>query len=183
VLFVSRMHPKKGVMDLVESWARIRPAGWLCELVYTVNGSAERVYEGEIKSRVSRLGLNDQFIFTGPLDDERKWDAFARADLFVLPTYSENFGIVVAEALYAGLPVITTKGAPWHDLDLEQCGMWIDIGVEPLAAALREMMALSDVQRTEMGARGRALVNRKYTWRSAAEAMLKGYEEVLRGRS
>ena len=141
-LFVSRMHPKKGVLELVESWARVfkkekvkskSEKVWTCELVYTMNSEEERAYEQKVKDRILALGMSYQdkdgaihsttttsaydFILTGPLDDEKKWEAYARADLFVLPTYSENFGIVVAEALWAGVPVITTKGTPWAELE------------------------------------------------------------------
>lgn len=189
VLFVSRMHPKKGVLELIEAWGRLSrksevtspksPGSWICELVYTVNGELERDYEAQVRARVAELGLSGHFVFTGALGDDEKWAAYARADLFVLPTYSENFGIVVAEALYAGVPVITTKGTPWRELEERKCGWWMDIGVEPLAAALREAMSLSDAERREMGGRGRALVAEKYTWDAAVKAMVAGYEAVL----
>jgi len=190
VLFVSRMHPKKGVLELVEAWGRLvasHPSlvvsGWECELVYTVSGELEKEYETKVKAKAKELGLEDQFIFTGALNDEEKWQAYARADLFVLPTYSENFGIVVAEALWAGVPVITTKGTPWKELEERNCGWWIDVGVESLAVALKEAMSLKDAQLREMGARGRALVEEKYTWDAVVRAMMKGYEEVLNGRA
>ncbi|MGN1359825.1 MAG: glycosyltransferase, partial [Kiritimatiellia bacterium] len=183
VLFVSRMHPKKGVLELVEAWGRVRPSNWFCELVYTTNGPEELTYETLVKRRVQELGLSGSFIFTGALDDEAKWTAYSRADIFVLPTYSENFGIVVAEALWAGLPVIATRGTPWHELEERKCGWWIDIGVEPLAAALKEAMSLDDATRRDMGARGRKLVEEKYTWPAVVKAMVKGYEEILNARS
>ena len=190
VLFVSRMHPKKGVMELVEAWntikhqtLNIKHQTWMCELAYTVNGDFEREYEAKVKDRVKELGLEDQFIFTGALNDDEKWEAYARADLFVLPTYSENFGIVVAEALWAGVPVITTKGTPWKELEDRKCGWWIDIGVDHLADALKDAMLLDDAQRHQMGARGRLLVQEKYTWGAVVKAMLKGYAEVLNGRA
>lgn len=162
-LFVSRMHQKKGVLELVEAWSRVKPGGWCCELVYTVNSDEERAYEQKVKDRILVLGMsyqdkegnihsptptqNSNFIFTGSLDDEKKWEAYARADLFILPTYSENFGIVIAEALWAGVPVITTKGTPWGELvgvpsssgrkesddhsptqdSNLRCGWWIDL--------------------------------------------------------
>ena len=193
VLFVSRMHPKKGVMELVEAWGQVVSGGvmewrsggveergsWIVELVYTVNGDFEREYEAKVKARVKELGLEDQFIFTGALNDDEKWQAYARADLFVLPTYSENFGIVVAEALWAGVPVITTKGTPWKELEERKCGWWIDTGVEPLVKALCKATVLSDVERREMGARGRELVEEKYTWDAVVKAMVKGYERVV----
>ena len=177
VLFVSRMHPKKGVLELVEAWGRLNHGihgihgkgevgigKWVVELVYTVNGEFEREYEAKVKARVKELGLENAFIFTGALDDEAKWEAYRRADLFVLPTYSENFGIVVAEALWAGVPVITTKGTPWSDLEgganlttndyrlSTKCGWWIDLPAEgsnpstweALDEALGSMMVMSD---------------------------------------
>ena len=185
VLFVSRMHPKKGVMELVEAWGQVVSGGveewksWEVELVYTVNGEVEREYETKVKARVKELGLENQFIFTGVLDDEEKWKSYGRANLFVLPTYSENFGIVVAEALWAGVPVITTKGTPWMELETSKCGRWIEIGIAPLVEALRETMVMSDDARRQMGARGRELVEEKYTWDAVVKAMLKGYENIL----
>ena len=186
VLFVSRMHPKKGVLELVEAWGQVVSAGvekwrsWEVELVYTVSGESEKEYEAKVKEKVMELGLEDQFIFTGALNDEEKWEAYARADLFVLPTYSENFGIVVAEALYAGVPVITTKGTPWQELEARKCGWWVDIGIKPLAEALRVSMSLDDAMRREMGVRGRKLAEEKYTWEAVVKAMLKGYYKILK---
>ena len=188
-LFVSRMHPKKGVLELVEAWARVNPKGWQCELVYTLNGDEERAYEAAVKARIVALDLSyagkdvdsaADFILTGPLDDKEKWSAYARADLFVLPTYSENFGIVVAEALWAGVPVVTTKGTPWRELLERRCGWWIDLPPkESLEAALREATSLSREALREMGACGRKLVEEKYTWKAVCDAMVEGYRRAL----
>ena len=195
VLFVSRMHPKKGVLELVEAWARLGVrcqelgvSGWKCELVYTVSGEFEREYEAKVKAKVKELGLEDRFIFTGALSDDEKWKAYARADLFVLPTYSENFGIVVAEALWAGVPVITTKGTPWSELEEYKCGKWIDLPAEgsnpsaweALDEALGSVIAMSDAERGEMGMRGKKLVEEKYTWDAVSSAMVDGYKDVLK---
>ena len=195
VLFVSRMHPKKGVLELVEAWKFVvsgqggAVGGWVCELVYTVSGELERAYELKVKERVKELGLEDRVVFTGALNDDEKWGAYARADVFVLPTYSENFGIVVAEALWAGVPVITTKGTPWGELETAKCGKWIDLpseGSNPtawpaLVSALSEMMSLSDDERRQMGTNGRRLVEEKYTWAAVVKEMVKGYELVVSG--
>ena len=194
-LFVSRMHPKKGVLELVEAWRKVVSGGveewrsWEVELVYTVSGEFEREYEAKVRAKVKELGLEDQFIFTGALNDDEKWKAYARADLFVLPTYSENFGIVVAEALWAGVPVITTKGTPWSELESGKCGRWIDLPAEgsnpsawpALVMALKEMMLMSDDERRQMGARGHKLVEEKYTWAAVVKAMVKGCESMLSG--
>ena len=185
VLFVSRMHPKKGVLELVEVWKKISNAemqrvrdgcGWVCELVYTVSGELEHEYEARVKARVKELGLQDQFVFTGALNDDEKWNAYARASLFVLPTYSENFGIVVAEALWAGVPVITTKGTPWHELETCKAGWWIDLPpTASLERALSDAMGKSLEGLVEMGRRGHRLVEEKYTWPAVVKPMVEGY--------
>lgn len=185
VLFVSRMHPKKGVMELVEAWKLVVSrqssvvSRWVCELVYTVNGELAKEYEAKVKARVKELGLEDQFVFTGALNDDEKWKAYGRADLFVLPTYSENFGIVVAEALWAGVPVITTRGTPWHELEERKCGWLIDTGVEPLARVLGEALGASLQSLIKMGDRGRKLVEEKYTWDAVVQSVIAWYESVV----
>ena len=108
--------------------------------------------------------------FTALCQNQRTWP--------LLPTFSENFGVVVAEALSHGLPVITTRGAPWADLETHGCGWWIDIGVDPLAAALRQAMALSDDERRAMGERGRTYVQR-YNWADIARQTIEVYRWVL----
>ena len=108
----------------------------------------------------------------------RKLPSTAMRTSSCFPTFSENFGVVVAEALGHGLPVITTRGAPWADLETHGCGWWIDIGVEPLAAALRQAMALSDDERRAMGERGRAYVQR-YNWDVIAREMIHVYRWML----
>ena len=177
-LFLSRMVPNKGILELVEAWGRVRPEGWECELVYTMGNEDERLCERHVHERVSELGLNADFIFTGALSDDEKWKAYRRANLFVLPTYTENFGIVIAEALYAGLPVITTKGTPWREIE-GTCGWWIDIGVEPLAHALQHAIKLSDDERRIMGEMGRKIVEANYMWGAVSQKLRKVYSEML----
>ena len=174
VLFLSRIHPKKGLLNLVEAWAQVRPAGW--ELVLA--GPDADGHRAEIEARIRAHGV-ERVRFAGEVDDAAKWDLYRDADLFVLPTFSENFGIVVAEALAAGVPAITTKGAPWAALDARRCGWWIDVGVEPLVAALAEATALDDEARREMGARGRAYVEEVLSWERVAAEMRVAYDWLL----
>ena len=174
-LFLSRLHPKKGLLNLVRAWAEVRPKGWHA----IIAGPDENGHRGQVEAAVRNRGLTPDFTFAGPVEGKAKWDLFQRADLFVLPTHSENFGVVIAEALAAGVPVITTKGAPWAELQSHRCGWWIDVGTAPFAAALREATSISDGQRVEMGARGRDLVARRYSWLGVAENMLRLYEWVL----
>jgi glycosyltransferase involved in cell wall biosynthesis len=183
-LFLSRIHPKKGLLDLVHAWANVRsqwsavsgPFPWR----FIIAGGDEAGHLAEVKAAAAEAGVLPDFEFIGEVPDDKKWDLYRSADLFVLPTKSENFGIVVAEALGSGLPVITTKGAPWAELESHRCGWWTDIGAEHLADALREALQLTDEQRREMGEHGRQLVEQKYTWPAAANQMVAVYHWLLR---
>jgi glycosyltransferase involved in cell wall biosynthesis len=175
VLFLGRLHPVKGLDNLLEAWANVRPVDW--EL--TLAGPDEEGYRAKLEAIIGQRGLANDVRFVGSVEGEDKWKLYRSADLFVLPTKSENFGIAIAEALACGLPVITTKGAPWQELLTHRCGWWTEIGVEPLAHALREATTLTEAQRREMGERGRQLVEQKYTWPAAAGKMLAVYEWML----
>jgi len=177
ILFLSRIHPKKGLLDLVEAWARVKRPGWCV----VVAGPDEGGFAATIKAAAARAGVNDSMVFVGAVTGEKKEKFFLDADVFVLPSYSENFGIVVGEALSYGVPVIATNVTPWEELHTWKCGWWIDTGVTALAAALTDACAVGDIQRSEMGARGRRLIGEKYSWRSAAEAHLAFYEWLLHG--
>jgi glycosyltransferase involved in cell wall biosynthesis len=171
-LFLSRIHPKKGLETLVEAWRVARPAGW--ELV--IAGPDERGHRAEIERRARSLGTDPGIRFYGAVSDTKKWDLYGTADVFVLPTSSENFGAVVAEALASAVPVITTRATPWSSLVERDCGWWTEVGVEPLAAAIDAAASLPDADRREMGERGRRLVAERFGWPSIARRMLDVYQ-------
>jgi glycosyltransferase involved in cell wall biosynthesis len=101
--------------------------------------------------------------------------------LFVLPTQSENFGVVIAEALAHGCPAIVSKGAPQPELVSQRCGWWIDLTDEALSRTLTEAMTLGDAERRAMGERGRCLIAERYTWQTAAVQMHALYLWLARG--
>jgi glycosyltransferase involved in cell wall biosynthesis len=173
-LFLSRVHPQKGTLELVRAWAKAAPAGWRL----MVAGPDDQGHWSEVARLADQLGIRNVIDYIGPVDGAQKSAALRGADLFVLPTFSESFGMAVAEALAYGLPVITTRGAPWADLPTHHCGWWIDIGVEPLAAAIREATVLSDAERRHMGERGSQYV-RRYDWDVIAQQTLSFYRWLL----
>jgi glycosyltransferase involved in cell wall biosynthesis len=174
-LFLGRIYPIKGLPMLVEAWARVRPEGWILRIA----GPDEAGHQKQVEKAVSAAGLGQEVSFTGPLAYGMKKIAFFDADLFVLPTYSESFGIVVAEALAHGLPVLTTTGAPWSILPESGCGWWVDPTVDGIADGLRQATAVDLETLRSMGAKGRSLVSAKFGWKRVADRMLSTYEAIL----
>lgn len=175
ILFLSRVDKIKGLMNLVKAWELLKPIGWQVVIV----GPDSNGHTNELKLAINEAGLTADFLFLGSLEGDAKWKQYYDADLFILPTHSENFGLVVPEALYCGLPVITTKGAPWSDLEVYGCGWWIDIGVDPLVTALNEAMSFTDIDRISMGEKGRNFVKAQYSWDKIANEMLSVYRWLL----
>jgi glycosyltransferase involved in cell wall biosynthesis len=174
-LFLSRIHPKKGLLNLMDAWAAVRPEGW--RLV--IAGPDEGGHREVVADRARKNGIGDTVSFPGSIPDNEKWALYRQSDLFVLPTFSENFGVVIAEALVSGIPAITTVGAPWHDLEEHDCGWWIETGVDPLLNALEDATTRSDDDRLAMGERGRQLIRDTYTWDAVAGTLASAYAWVL----
>ena len=173
-LFISRVHPKKGLHNLIEAWAILKPRDWILEIA----GPSYKGYAEEIMELARERGVGASVKMLGSVFGDQKKELYAKADLFILPTYSENFGVVVVEALAQGCPVITTKGAPWQSLEEQHCGWWIDIGVEPLVQCLRKVLSLPQESFWEMGERGRTWVQNVYSWANIAKQMLEAYKEI-----
>lgn len=176
ILFLSRIHVKKGIEFLLEAVAALKKK--MNNYTIHIAGEGEQAYIHQLKDKAKELGIDNIIDFCGGVYGERKWKMFREADVFVLPTYSENFGIVVAEALASGTPVITTKGTPWQDLETYHCGWWIDVGTRFTEKALRGFLSMKENDIEIMGRNGRKLVEEKYSARNMAEEMLKLYEEV-----
>lgn len=169
LLFLSRIHPIKGLFDLVEAWAIVRQPGWRI----VIAGGDEVCHRAKVEALIRDKGLGADFKFVGFVDGALKQACFDEADIFVLPTYSENFGIAIAEALANELPVITTTGAPWRDLVDYRCGWWVEPGVQGISNALKDAMACDPDELKRMGQRGRLLVINKYSWEKIGYAALK----------
>ena len=148
IVFLSRVHEKKGLDDLIEAMALLPNF-----ITLDIYGDGNGKYVASLKQSVAQLGCEDRIRFRGHVDGDDKTRAFVDADLFCLPTHSENFGIVVAEALAHGTPVVTTVNAPWQRIEEEGCGLWVES--EPQALA-RAILSLEDMDLGEMGARGRS---------------------------
>jgi glycosyltransferase involved in cell wall biosynthesis len=124
---------------------------------------------------VRELGVQDSVVITGEVQGEMKDALLANADLFVLPSYSENFGIVVAEAMAWGRPVIATTGTPWQEVAEVGAGWWVKPEEEPLAEALAEALGHGREELDVMGAKGQALVEERYAWAAPARKLIDAY--------
>jgi len=199
-LFLSRIHPKKGLMNLLRAWASVQnsqpstlrlltssPTTLLTSSSTTLNpqrfdwllrivGPDECDHLSELKVETHRLGISKTVQFEGAVYGDARTRCYLGADLFVLPSCSENFGLVIAESLACRVPVITTRATPWAELESARCGWWIETGLDPLVAALRDAISKTPADLAEMGARGRRLIEEKYTWEPIGRRMLEVYE-------
>lgn len=176
-LFLGRLYPIKGLPMMVEAWARIRPKGW--SLV--IAGPDEAGHRVEIERIVGRYGLGLEVSFPGPIAPHDRMSVIADADLFILPSYSESFGMAVGEALACGVPVITTTGTPWSQLAARSCGWRVAPTVEGIAGALREATSSENGMLLHMGEKGREYVGAEFGWPTIAKRMIALYRNIIAG--
>ena len=175
VLFFSRIHPKKGVMELVKTWKILDSTDWTLSIV----GPGEEKYLKSINDYIKQNNMDGNVKVIGALYGEDKQDVFRKSSLFVLPTYSENFGIVVAEAFMERLPVITTNATPWVGLDKRGCGWTIHPTENDLLLTLQEAMKLEVAELNKMGEIGRDWMIDKFSWEVFGKKSLELYQKII----
>ena len=179
LLFVGRLNPIKGLPMLLKVWDNL--GSLRREWTLALCGPDHKGHARELAAMVKELGLEDSVNFLGPLFGASKLAAYALADLFILPSQSENFGVAVAESLAASLPVITTTGTPWRGLSENGCGWWIEHDERAFQSALRDALSLTKAELNEMGARGRDWMARDFSWTRIAAQMKEVCEWTLGG--
>jgi glycosyltransferase involved in cell wall biosynthesis len=173
VLFLARLSPKKGIPDLLEAWQKIDRRGHELH----IHGYGPASYRSYLESRIAALKMEDHVKLRGPLYGEEKWRKFQQSSIYVLPSYSENFGITIAEALLSGLPVITSSATPWGELSSRGLGWIVDNDVAQLRNAL-DLAVSIDVGRLRSirsEARDHA---RQFLWPSIAGRYVETYQWV-----
>lgn len=172
MVFLSRIHPKKGIELLVEAWRNCNTDGWTLEIA----GNGDENYIANLIETAQEL---KNVSFVGAKYGEAKWDFLRSADVMILPTHSENFGIVIAEALAVGVPVVTTKGTPWEDLETYQCGWWINLSLSNLEKIITKAISTPIEELESMGKKGRKLVAEKYEIKTVTKQIKDLYQKVL----
>lgn len=180
LLFLSRLHPHKNLDLLIDVWRRLAPRHLNWDLIIAGSGD-----DRHVRSFIDRAAAieHSRITFAGHVGPQDKAMLLRESDLFVLPSRSESFGIVVAEALASGLPAVVTRGAPWELLDSKGCGWWVEESRDALELALDKAMRCSVFERKAMGLRGRSWMEQEFGWQTIAQRMVALYREARRVNS
>ena len=161
LLFFSRIHEKKGVDYLLKSWSLCDTENWKLDII----GPGDPKYVDELSNLILKFDIKKNVnLKPGYVSNKVKTKYFKTADAFILPTKSENFGIVVIEAMSFQLPVITTKEAPWEEISKFKCGWWVDANIKAIASSIQSLINTSQKEMYLKGLRGYNLVKDNYTW-------------------
>lgn len=177
LLFLGRIHVVKGLDKLLLAWRQVqtRFPDWRLVIIGSDDGyHGVSGYLETLKAEAGALGL-ERIEFLNACFGREKFAAYRNAELYILPSYSENFGVTVAESLAMATPAIVTKGAPWSGLVENQAGWWVDIGVEPLVVCLNEALSRSPEELAAMGRNGRDWMEREFSWDSIGHRMAATY--------
>jgi len=178
--YLGRIHPRKKVERLLYAWDQLEGKTGDKELV--IIGAGDHKYHQFLKDEAGRLQLQN-VEFTGFLSGQAKEDKLASLSYLVVPSNFENFGMIIAEALVRGIPVIASKGTPWQDLETYDCGWWVENDVETLIQKMKEAIGLSDDRRRGMAEQGKKLIQEKYTIESVGKKLQKVYSWLLKSRA
>jgi len=171
ILYLGRLHPIKGIEHLLQAISLLED-----HVTLSICGQGQVEYEEKLRCLVAELSLERRVRFDGLVTGIAKQDAFRNADICIVPSFTENFALVVAESLAAGVPVIAGTGTPWSRVEELGCGLCVDNAPESLAAATRR---LSDLPLADMGSRGREWMQREFSWPAIAQQMVSEYDKLI----
>lgn len=175
IVFLGRLHPVKAIDRLIEAWNLCRAEGWEV-MIAGPDGGVREELEGLVAAKkIPRVRI------VGELLGADKEKFLHEADVLALVSHSENFGASVVEALSVGIPVLTTRGTPWHGVVENGCGWWIGNSVEQIAETLKQIVSMSQSELLEMGARGREWMCRDFSWDAVGIKMKAAYEWLVSG--
>ncbi len=177
ILFLSRIHPEKGLKYLVKAWHKVcqRFPNW--DLLI-VGPKFDSQYFEDIYTYINKYNLNSSVHFMGMLSGKKKLDCYNASNLFVLPSYGENFGNVIAEAMASKLPIITTKKTPWEKIEKYDAGWWVELNFENISLALIKALSCNELELKKKGENSFKII-KQYNWKDQSAKMKKVYEWVF----
>ena len=210
ILFVGRIHPVKGLKNLIKAWGNIsqnKRKGW--KLVCA--GPNNVGYQQKLISLANKLSLStveiqnidftnnsrnktahdfiidltnkkSDIIFTGTVRGALKDILYQSSKFFILPSFSENFGVVVLEALANGTPTITTTCTPWSDIKEHKCGWQIEPTVKEIKTSLEKALTLDTEEFEIYSANASQLVLHNYSWKNSAQTLTVFYSMLLQNK-
>jgi glycosyltransferase involved in cell wall biosynthesis len=179
ILFMSRIDPKKGLDLLIPALERLQLQGLKFHFVLAGANPQDSNYEENIQTRIKNSHLAENTTITGFVQGSAKLNLLASADLFVLPSYYENFGIAVAEAMATGTPVVISNGVHiWQEVENANAGWVTPCEVEKLTEVLRLALEKPE-ERQQKGENARNLVKQQYSWTAIARQMIEAYQALI----
>lgn len=177
ILFLSRIHIKKGIELLIEAWSHLyqQYPDWNVKIV----GNGDEGYIKDLRQKINNLELEGCVEILPPVFGQAKVELYQGSSLFVLPSYSENFGMVIAEAMSCGVPIITSEFTPWDFLGDKKAGWCIRLQKDILINTLEEAMNMDSKVLYEMGQNAAGLVRERYDYRNVAQRTIELYDWVL----
>lgn len=179
LLFMSRIDPKKGLDLLLPALERLLAEGLDFHFVLAGTNPQDPAYENQIRTQIETSPLANHTTITGFVTGEAKAVLLRSADLFVLPSYYENFGIAVAEAMAAGVPVVISDQVHiWQDIQQAQAGWISACQVSTLTDQLRSALQ-SPQERQQRGTNARTYALQHYSWDAIAQQVIASYRQIL----
>lgn len=178
--YLGRLHPRKKVEVLIEAWAKLKNYNENDELV--IIGDGDPLYLESLKKLIAERKLNN-VKFTGFLKGHERDKVIQSLTFLAVPSDFENFGMIIAEALMMGVPVISSKGTPWEKLETYNCGYWIDNDIESFYKKFIQAKKLSPEEVQIMGINGKKLIEENYTTDVIGNKVLSMYNWILKKSS
>lgn len=172
LMYLGRISAKKGIENLLRAIHKINHLN----VFLKIYGTGPSDYMDSVVRLARELGLLGSVVeFVGHVDGDAKTAAFRSADICVVPSFSENFCLVVAEALAHGVPVVASHGTPWRRIEDMNCGLWVENSPDSLAQAI---VAMRSLPLAELGRRGTEWMEADFGWDAIANAMYKVYKKL-----
>jgi glycosyltransferase involved in cell wall biosynthesis len=177
LLYLGRLHPKKGLDDLLKSFSQVIKINPNFHLL--VAGGGDELYINKLKNLLNRLAINDYVSFLGPIYGQDKLFLLKKSNIFILPSYQEGDSVAIKEAMSFYVPVIITKACHFEEVEINKAGKIVSNDLNELKNAI---LFFSDENIRQLyGSNGFNLIANKYTWEIVANEYYKLYNSILNG--